>query len=137
MRRIFLAVLTATLASGCNANSGQINLNDETKSISGWIEVGYEYRLHSNRDIENYDPFDRIEADKCVSLIIGNDMLNGRSLRSGDRVTLTGRVMEYAAIPFGDSEQDRLLNKRYYNGLFVPNSCYRSYIFVVDRLSID
>jgi hypothetical protein len=108
-----------------------IDLDQDTTTISGWLDAGYEYMLLPTPNIEDYDRFPENRDELCVTLIPKSDEDPLSTIPSGSRVTVTGSPLLYDALESGDDNHDQLLSKRYYNGRFVGNSCYRDYVFLV------
>lgn len=85
---------------------------------------------------EGYYPLDKVEDEKCVSLVNGtnSDRSNFRSLH-GRKVVATGLAVRYDDLQNGTSDFDRLLSRKYYEGEPVHNFCLRDFVFVVRTLS--
>ena len=99
--------------------------------VSGIIIDNGEWAIFPNGS-EGYDPYNRIEEEKCISLINRNKSdLEKFGIKSGDQVIVEGKSIRYSDLNDGNSESDYLLSKKYFNGVVVNNFCLREYVFLI------
>lgn len=136
----FVATLVAFCAviAGCVTSSvapGRIVLSDESTEAQGWLHYTGEWALFPDRSPRNYDPFSSDESQHCVSLAVEELQLNTQLRRYHRRnIRVRGRVVSWSELPLGSSEAERLMNRRYYKGEPVFDTCLRQRIFVVREI---
>ena len=94
--------------------------------IEGWFSDTVEWEIYPTPSVSTHIPFHAKEDEKCISLVnrTGQKREKFKSLH-GRRVRLTGKLVRYADLDHGDSAPDRLLSKRYYEGVQIQKPCSR------------
>lgn len=137
--RAVLVIGAAIVLVGCvssDAAPATIYVGDNTRQIEGRLSETGQWTLFPTRSIRNYNPFSEVEAQKCVSLVDADGVLQADpQAREGRWVTLTGMAVKYEDLIVGESASDQLMNKRYYDGVVVENACLRPFVFVVEGVT--
>lgn len=113
------------------------NLVITDKAVEGYLLFNGEWGIYPVSKIKNYDRWTKDPSLQCISLAKPSLALRKRfSELPGIRVRVFGSKITYSSISLGSDNIDQYLNKRYYNGTFVPNYCYRDYIFEASDVEI-
>lgn len=140
MKSVICLFLTSFLTanSECVAvvsSEPEISVNQTTVQLEGWFSARGEWILFPSKDFENYDPFNKEESKKCVSLINETGFARSKyQVLDGNKAIVTGFAVKYDDLQTGNSDSDRLLSKKYFNDELVENYCLRDFVFVVKNI---
>lgn len=140
MRLLMLAALLAASA-GCaltpagEAVSDEIALDRSSVRLEGWFHAQGEWIVSAGKHVE--DPADKPLNQRCVSVVnaTGSARHDFNAL-DGKRVAMTGFVMDYEDIPIGPTSVDQIVEKRYYDGEPVFDTCRRRAVFIAKSIRL-
>jgi len=137
---VFLSTYAVVLP-GCAVGpvlKHEIELNQRTVQLEGWLLIKGEWNVFPNSDFENYNPYNQLEKEKCVSLVDVAGLSNRKVLEyDRKKVIVKGAPIAYESLPTGTSVSDRLLSKKYFKGEMVENSCLRTFVFAVSGIQVE
>ena len=141
---LLLSLGAASLIALANAAAPDdripFGVDTNTVRIEGWFSYrgeGGEPMVNSTKGFDTFNPLNKEESRRCVSLVnaTGRDPLD--YLGFNDReVVVSGFSIRYQDMPLGNSYVDRVTDHRYYKGQWVQNACLREWVFVATRIEL-
>ena len=122
-------LIIALILAGCVTGKQQRLATDGATTLTGWARVRGEVMVYKTR--ESMLAWDQAN---CVSGIPTRGSLENWLRFDGQRVTITGSIVKYDALP---SEDTPILQRKILNGVVVSDFCLKDEVVSIKSITIS